>query len=211
MGEYILIIAGILVSAISSLYTYKFKMKSKQLETVLEHSKEFRDNTLMISIESISKIQGLCNEMFNKTNADRFLLLIAKNGKTEFRHCTVVYEQHKLSSKVYLSLGATSKYHGFEFDKSYLEMLKETEYKKYLPYKTVEMPKGVLKQIYEDEKVTESKLFFLQRKSINNEADEIIYCSIATHNQKGFNEHDDIKIRIFSQVLKSEILKEVNL
>lgn len=185
----------------------ELNLKIFQLKRELDEAKTIRTNNMMISIESINKIHLLATEMFKKTKADRFLILIAKNGKTEFRFCTVVYEQHKDHRDVYLSLGATNKFHGFEFDSTYLQMLKEAESTGYIRYQTDKMPDGILKQVYTNEKVTDSKIYFLNRRGLDDLNDEISYCSIATHNPEGFDQDDSITIRIFANVLKNELDK----
>ena len=49
----------------------------------------------IMDLEFINKIGEAANRIFDNTKADRFLILVAKNGKEDFNIVSVVFEAHK--------------------------------------------------------------------------------------------------------------------
>jgi len=159
----------------------------------------------------LNEITHIINNMFNNTTADRFVILTANNGKYHLRAANAIYEQHNTNgiSKTYLSLGITERYKDFEFDEPYRNMLKEAEsHSKPVFLKTSEMPDCDLKAIYVSEKVTESLVCFISRKSIDQDNDRLFYCSVATHNKDGFTTDHKTFIKAYVDQIKSKLKDE---
>lgn len=159
----------------------------------------------------LNEITHIINNMFNNTTADRFVILTANNGKYHLRAANAIYEQHNTNgvSKTYLSLGITSRYIDFEFDEPYRNMLKEAEATlNPVFFKTSDMPDCDLRSIYTSEKVTESLVFFISRKTIDNDNDRLFYCSVATHNPSGFTPDHKTFIKAYVDQIKAKLKDE---
>jgi len=85
------------------------------------------DAELVPSIEFFHDIKNSVDRVFDSTKADRFLILKAENGKTDFKFESVLYEQHKKTEKTKWSIGAAGRYLHFEFGQDYNQRLKEAE------------------------------------------------------------------------------------
>ena len=160
-----------------------------------------------------NSLRELIDEIFSKTKIDRFLILIATNGKSEFKFATAIYEHHKVNpdtTSVKLSVGGTTHYVKFKFDKLYLDMLKESELKDKVSVITKDMVDSDLKNIYMSENVTESEVYFLKREKIDENNDVIFYCSLATHSEIGFTKIEKSLIKSYVDNIKN-LLNEYSL
>lgn len=201
-----LALVGIVIPSIKLLMDNN-KLKAEQLHLKKENKalvQELKDSTLglKLDLEAFNKIKVISETLAMKTSMDRFLILTASNGKTELRYATVAYEHHKDTGKISLSIGATSKYIKFEFDSVYKQMLKDCENQGVMTYEVDKMIPGDLKNIYESEGVTHSKVFFLMRGKIDNENDRMFYCSVSTHGDNSFTATDSIIFKAQINILK---------
>lgn len=194
----ILSLAGALVMGVLGLWKYKdekkkYNLEVKKLEQEIAYFKK-QELDACIKISFIDRIMdfpffnALANSVdriFDLTKADRFLLLIAKNGKTDFSIVNVVFEQHK--SKDY-KINAIARYRNVDVsqDPAYRRMLKDAEHNGVVDLETATMPECLLKQFYLMEKVTFSKVRFLARKPIDEDNDFVIYSSLSTHDNEPF-------------------------
>jgi hypothetical protein len=147
---------------------------------------------IVMRLNVISDLQELVYKVFKETNADRFILFIANNGKTNFKRTTAVFEQHRMEESGRISIGATKRYIDFKFDADYLDMLKRIETIGEEIIYTDAMKESDLKAIYKYEKVVASKVFFILREHVTGDHDRIWYASIATHQEGGFVEKDEV-------------------
>lgn len=151
---------------------------------------------LAISLRSFSMISALLQTMFERSSADRFVILAAHNGKNPLRYATAFYEQHNQDGAPdsLLSIGAVSKYVKFEFDRHYRETLEDVETLGHVVLDVSKMPSGDLKSIYLVEKIKHSVIYFLLRAKEHDldGNDLLIYCSVASHKDAPFTEEEKI-------------------
>ncbi len=175
--------------------------------------KEEKDNGLMFSLtlNKFNLLKDTIDDLFHKTKVDRFLILVAKNGKEDFKFATAIYEQHADNSKVKLSFGAVGKYVDFQFDDSYRQILKEAELKGHYRFDVTKEPESDLKNIYLAEGVKYSTIYFLKRiKDYDGEGNDcILYSSFATHNDEAFNSHDQIAKKLAVNKIKADVINEI--
>jgi hypothetical protein len=197
---------GILIPAIR-LYLDNRKLKNEN-NNLNEKIKDLSLD-LEIDLQVFNDVKDIAENILFKTKADRFLILTATNGTRDMRFATAVYEQHKKTNKVVLSLGATGKYVKFEFDSSYKKMLKEAEIQGSIELQTEKMGDCDLKSIYENESVKFSDVHFLMRGKIDELNDRLFYCSIATHENAPFTKIEKLNIKSNIDKLKY-ILKKID-
>lgn len=170
------------------------KIKNKPVDIDVEL---FKFNDLRESVDRV----------LAETSADRFLILMAHNGKEEMRFATAIYEQHKNTDKTIFSFGATNKYIKIEFDDEYRRMLKTSEKESVFRMETTKMPESLLKNIYISEKIIYSNCYFIKRyhEYKSDDKDLILYCTLATHSEKPFDVTDEVKFKTFVDYLKNEL------
>jgi len=180
----------------------------KALEDKVIALEHFSSDAIRIRLATINALQMLVSDLFKGSGADRFLILVAYNGSQAVKWASVIYEQHQNTIKVNYSLGAARKYHNLPLDDVYRDMLHKAEQKGYSYEKTDEMHDSLLKDIYIEEKVSESRVDWVRRKEIKNGKDLIIYTSTATHQPDGFTPIDKRRVRISIAAIKDLIYKE---
>lgn len=164
------------------------QLKNEKKET--EQKLDFINRIL--DLEFINQIGESVNRMFAQTKADRFLILVARNGKVDFNIVSVVFEQHK---KTEFRINAIARYRNVHIDNSYRIMLKDAERYGMVQIETAKMPDSVLKDFYEMEGITFSKVRFLARKPIDNDNDFLVYSSLSTHEKTDFTKREKAYIK----------------
>lgn len=169
---------------------------------------QLRDKTqgIFFTVNTFQEIEHDVYEVFNRTPATRFLILTAVNGHKPYRHVSAIYEQVH-GDKALVSVGATGRYVDLEVDDHYQNMLKNIEQIKYQVFFTNTMPDSILKDIYINEQVVSSYVFLLGRYKIDENNDRILYCSIATHENSGFEAHHQAEFLALSHKVASKINK----
>lgn len=211
----IVAVLTVILTGLGTILTYKAQIKVATINTALKKEKAKNSTlpTLLLDLKFFNSLKDIIDEIFIKTSVDRFLILIATNGKTDFKFATAIYEHHKLGSgdtTVKLSIGDTTRFVKFKFDKLYLDMLKESEIRDRVSVITNEMPESDLKNIYISEGVMESEIYFLKREPLDENNDVIFYCSLATHSEKGFNKIEKSLIKSYVDNIKN-IMNEYSL
>lgn len=164
------------------------RLENKNLKSENEDVRvklKFLDRAL--DLEFINQIGDAVDRIFDQTKADRFLILIAKNGKEDFNIVNVVFEQHKGSE---YRINAIARYRNVHIDHPYKQMLKDCEFKGVIELETETMPRSVLKSFYENEKIKHSKVRHLARKPIDDQNDFLIYSSLSTHIDEKFTDNE---------------------
>lgn len=183
---------GLVGVLVPSYLTYKEKKKNREKEEkIKELEKELTEHTLrsnvvdrLLDITYLTQIRKAVENMFKGTKADRFLILIALNGKIDFNLVSVVFEQHK---KPQGDVNAIARYRNLTIDSYYREMLKKTEKDTTCEFFVKDMPEdSLLKSIYEIEGVKYSKLRHLLRVPIDDNNDVVVFSSISTKQEKAF-------------------------
>lgn len=220
----ILSLAGALVMGVLGLWKYKDEKKKYNLEVeklqqeIAYFKKQEMDACVKISF--IDKIMDFpffnaladsVDRIFQFTKADRFLLLIAKNGKTEFSIVNVVFEQHKNND---YKINAIARYRNVDISKDpyYRRMLKDAEHNGVVNLKTDNLPDdSLLRDFYEMENIKYSKVRFLARKPIDEDNDFVIYSSISTHMDKNFTRMEKTFIKTqYEGTIKPSLNKVIN-
>ena len=196
----------ILAIIAAAVIAYKAEIKAARIGKMLKEDKKDLP-LLLMDLKFFNNLRDIIEEMFNKTKADRFLVLVATNGRSDFKFATAIYEHHKFidQNTVKLSVGGTSKYVRFRFDKAYLQMLKESEIRDKVSLSTNEMPESDLKDIYLTENIKDSEVYFLKREKIDENNDVIFYCFIATYNSEGYSRADKTLIKTYMDGVKDLI------
>lgn len=181
----------------------KLQEENKELKVQLHDL----SSPIVMRLSVISGLQELIYKMFEETSADRFILFVANNGKTDFNRTTAILEQHRFDESGVVSIGATKRYVNFRFDDTYRNMLKRIETVGMDIVYTEEMKESDLRNIYEYENVVASKIFFILREHVNPEHDRIWYASVATHHPEGFTHKDETALRAYKYQIQ-ELLQE---
>lgn len=166
----------------------------------LKKAKDAKENTdiqlsiydSLLNITSVNKISQAVTEVFEKTAADRFLILVGVENRNRVDYISVIFEQHKGDNKV----NAIATYHNIAIDDPYREMIAEAKIKGLIALEVDTMQESILKSIYKSEGVKYSKIRFLGEKSINKEKKVISISSMATHVNHSWSEHDKSVIKL---------------
>ena len=146
----------------------------------------------LLDFETFNKIKNSVDRMFETTKADRFMILIAMNGKTDFRVISVIFEQHKTTK---WKVNAIVRYRDIEIDDRFKSLLKEIEHEKCVNLVVSDMKPQLLRDLWTLEKIKHSKLRFLHRQHLDDSNDIIIYSSLATHSEDPFTKLEDAFIK----------------
>lgn len=168
---------------------FKLEIRIKNAE-IKKHFQEKEEHRIkaevlnrILDFSAFNKIAAAVDELFKTTRADRFLILIAVNGKTDFNIVSVIFEQHKKAS---YKINAIAKYRNLSIDEDYKAMLKRSEKYGLVELKTTDMKSSLLKDIYIMENIIHSDVRHLLRIQADQDNDILIYSSLSTHNSKGF-------------------------
>lgn len=210
MTEAVIIsIVGGLVALATSLIAYNKDIKLKRLEK--EHKKtvkvvENRSAVLesILKLEVFNKLSAAVTDIFDNTEADRFLILFATNGKVDTDTVSVVFEQHK-SRTGRVHVNAMAQYHQIKVDDEYLRILKRSEFEDIILLKTDDLGNTVLGKIYRSEGVRWSLFKFISRSPIDPDNDVLTYSSCATYSNE-LSEKDQTYITSKYGYIRSLIL-----
>lgn len=199
MLEVVKVLVPVMVGVIGMFVpAYKLYLENKQLKAKnveLNDKIEDLSLSLQLDLQTFNDIKSVAENILHNTKGDRFLILTATNGVRDMRFATAVYEHHKKSPKITLSLGATGKYVKFEFDSAYKQMLKDAENLGALDIDVENMSDCDLKAIYRNEDIKHSRINFLFRAKIDDRNDRLFYSSVATHDDKRFTQGEKVIIK----------------
>ena len=198
------LVLGVL-TIIKEIKLKKYELELTQLKNEPKEVKSIITNgtmDLIIDLKFLNAIREKVEDIFKNTSAERFLILFAINGKTDFNFVTVIYEQHKLNMGDDSSFGAINKYINIEIDEDYRRYLKESEIigPVYLTVST--MNDNLLKSFYTIENISHSIIKFIKRLKKDDNNDVLIYCSIAKKDNKDFTEKERTIIKTNIDVIK---------
>lgn len=198
---------GVLIPAL--LLHYR-EIKKKDIKIEKYKEEKVKQDIKLIALDKIldfcsfSQIKSAVDEMFEKTKADRFLILFAINGKTDFNTVSVVFEQHKNTK---YSINAIGRYKTLPIDNMYRKMLKDAEMHGIVEVETEKMPDSLLKDIYDLEEVVWSDIRHLCRFHADESNDILVFSSLATHSQKGFTKLEKVEANlIYDSIIKPNIV-----
>lgn len=190
-------IIGTLSTITATYFAYRQSIKLKRMEIesskkdsiILDQQKNFSALSLLMDFELINSIKSRVDFIFNKTSADRFLILIAVNGKVDFNVVSVIYEQYKRDYNEPVT-SAIENYSHIYIDPHYRKMIKEVERNGSFFFDTDSCEEMCyLKNIYEQEKIFSSLVKFVQRVKIDENNDMIVFCSVASKKEVMTSKH----------------------
>ena len=189
-----------------------FEYKKTVKKEIKGYKRDIADlsRPMLMDLQLLNRLHEVGEKILSETNATRFLILVATNGKEHLRKATVIYEQHHTSGGIRTSIGATGKYVDFEFDSVYMKMLKEIKTGEISNMIVAEMIESDLKRIYDAEGVTHSNVFFIKTTKMDEDNDRLWYSSVATHLPEGLTENDMTLIKLYMSTVKG-IFNELEL
>ncbi len=194
MGEVIGAFIGGLFLMVSIWINIRQQKRLKRIDEYEERLDIARDVFINLSnFEAFNRLKHTVDEIFQKTKADRFLLLVAVNKKTDFNDVSVVFEQHE---DVYGTLNAVARYSHISIDSKYRGMLKRAEADGSALVAVDQMEPCLLKNIYQLAEVKHSLVTFLSRVYIDKDNDAVVYCSTATHHEDPYTDLELTEIRL---------------
>ena len=187
-----------LVALISTILALFWGKKERAKRVDVEQQLKQKTYSRIVSDElsdffAFNSIKNAVDELFEKAEVERFLILVAVNGKQNFNFVSVIYEQHKESKH---NINAIARYKNITIDIAYKDLLKKAESEKILFLNVDEMGDGILKNIYQFEGVKHSIISFLTRKSVDKNNDVIVYSSLARYESSDFTEIDKTLIQL---------------
>ena len=185
MGSAVTLLLGLLVH-----YREIKKLTKSKNEEIKEHQLKADVLDRVLDFASFNEIKTAVDELFKTTRADRFLILIAINGKVDFNMVSVIFEQHKIGK---YQINAIARYKTLNIDPAYKKMLKEAELYGIVETVTSELPPSLLKDIYEIEDISASHVRHLSRIHVDESNDVLVYSSLATHDKRGFTHIDKVR------------------
>lgn len=169
------------------------KLESSKQKSEAKH-KSIKINALekLLDFSSFNTIRNSVDRIFESTKADRFMILIAVNGKTDFNVVSVIFEQHKTTK---WRVNAIIRYRDVHIDPQYKQLLKDVEREGTIILKVNDMKPQLLKDFYIMEHIKHSQIKFLHRESVDEDNDVLIYSTVSTHVSKPFTKIENAVIK----------------
>ena len=208
-NELIFTIIVSVLGCITSIWKYKDEQKKRKLE--IEHleleNKNLRFNNSekeeklslyddVIKMVFYNSIKEAVMEIFQRTKVDRFLILIARNGKHDPKFVDVLIDFYK---DEYNRIDAVRVYKNVEIDLPYKEMLKNSEFYGFVDLETTLMKNQILKHYYETENVNYSRVRPVLRFPVDDNNDFLVFTSSGTHSTDPFTENEKSIIDLYHQ------------
>lgn len=209
-SEIIISIVTSITTIIVTLLNLFLKKRNKELQSEKEDLIKNKDKligelsaiNILFNHQFIATLDEILYEIFEQTKVTRFLMLFAVNGKQDFKYVTACYEENRTSP----IKKAIRKYVRIEIDNYYKQILYFIEKNKYINLVVKDMPKSVLKNIYQsyDEKIEHSIIHFIRRINIDDKNDLLLYCYTATNFDKPFSSSEEFIIHQGISRLRNE-------
>jgi hypothetical protein len=199
-------LVGAVFTAIITGY-YSVKVKKLEKENGVISDKLSRANAelecidIVFGADTIAVINEVVDTIFEKTKAERFLVLFAVNGKVDFNFVSVCYERTKSN----VGRGAIYRYVRVKIDEHYKKMLKIAEMDGSVYIDVDAMEDCLLKDIYTSsaEGIKFSVVNFVGRKSIDSSNDMLFYNSVSTSSKSSFTHDEFFDIKISMDKLRA--------
>lgn len=197
--------ATVIVAIVAGYFALRTKRAEQATKDARKEKEKLKAELSCINIlfqhDFIILLNKQVENLFRETKAERFLLLFAVNGKTDFNFVSVCYEKMKNER----SRGAVYRYVRLGIDEHYRQMLKDVERENAIYLKVQEMPNSLLKSIYQSliENVRYSVIKFIKRLNADDENDIVIYSSLATCQDEDFTDNERVIIKAIYDVIRS--------
>lgn len=203
---------GVSITALITAY-YTIKVKRLELSNTISTKQvaklraELTCINVLFEYNLIALINRTVDDIFKNTKAERFIILFALNGKTDFNFVSVCYEKTK-SSK---TSGAIYRYVRVQIDDHYRQMLKYVEKDHQVYIDVANMQECLLKNIYQSiaEGVTFSGVHFINRSPLDEDNDTLVYCSMATTDPEDFTKQERSVMKLAMDNIRSHA-KEID-
>ena len=198
------LIADLVKLFAGALFTYLLFVLKKRYEKK-EDPQESNSLSIKLMISTLSKLNDEINYTFERTSCERFLILFGENGEKSLKYVTAIFEFHKETQELSLSVGATNKYVKIEIDSAYNEMIKKAEIEGVFKFDYIEANQSaLLTKYYKSEKIKHSNLNILKRlrNSLCKGRDLVYFVSWAKHSDGAFTDIDEAIIELCNSKLK---------
>jgi hypothetical protein len=192
--ERIVAVLGLVGVIFATIWGQKHRSRADQAEAVITLHRDAFDFTRYTQEwgDTITAIRDLQAE----TTVDRFLLLVAFNGKRDPRWVSDILQVRE-ADQIPVS------YRHLEIDESYRDMLREAERTGGYYMHVEDMPESILRDIYITEGVTSSAVFHIETRTDDKSgAAAYTICSFATRNPEGLSENCLKQCRILAGRIK---------
>jgi hypothetical protein len=190
------------IGAIATALTGWFARRRKKLKdenTSLADRNAKLARFILNDFQLFNELGTIIDDIFANTSAERFVLLSATNGASDFRNVSAMYDRDdKINPGE-----AVRRYANVKIDTHYQGVLKSAEHNGPFRFVTSEAQDCLLKDIYRAEGVTESKVMFLRRIPMSDGNDRIFYCTVATRSPEGFTDDERVLIRTYAGSLQA--------
>lgn len=165
---------------------------------------EFYDDVLkMVFYNSLS---DAVYQLFEKTKVDRFLVLLARNGKERPRYVDVMLEFHKTEEH---KIEAVKIYKNVKIDSPYNEMIDNTFHNGFCDIETAVMQEQILKYFYLNENIHFSRTKPIIKKQIDDDRVVKIFTSSATHQKDPYTINEKTTIDLYHDSLIVPAIKNL--
>jgi hypothetical protein len=151
-------------------------------------------------IEKVITIYDTINTIIDETSVERFLIFKAHNGGGIIKPSGELYVSALYEGYCCAFHASKWRYQKVEIDEEYARMLLEIIQKGNIHLKTEDMKDCLLKGIYINDKVKESKLYFLGQTKKH-----IFYCSAATSKDWLLDQQEKTKLDLAVGKIKQNI------
>lgn len=206
------IVTGVSVVLAALLGYLASSRKTKRQNESLKHELKLQARIFDFStfVHEWDSIMQDVQELMQKTEIDRFLILRAWNGYNTPKYTTAVVQIRQGKQE-------PIQYVHFELDEDYVERLKLIVNSGYATFKVNEMPPSFIKSVYETEEIKTSFWAYLARLRIDSEHQAITYCSFSSRSANELSPDTITRCRIligrlkgaalaFQESMKSEVL-----
>lgn len=138
----------------------------------------------LAELSVFNEIKNSVDRLFEKTRADRFLILFSLNGTHELRIVSVAFELHKNPK----SSNAIVRYRDVEIDDNYRDLIHNLERQGSVDLQREEMQPQILKDFFTIEGINTIKLTFVERRHLDSQNDIVIFGTIAAEERGGWTE-----------------------
>lgn len=198
-------LVGVMVPLFWQAYKFK-KERDKALRIVEDQKTKLSVYEDILTIQSISRIGDAVSEIFEKTIADRFLILIGIERKGRMETVSVIFEQHKRAKH---NISAIARYKDVEIDDHYREMVNDAERYGVVSLETNTMKASKLKDWYTTEGVCSSEVRFIHRKTIKSNSFICCFSSISTHQEGHFSFMEKTQIKAIHDLVIQPLVKGI--
>ena len=197
---------GVVVTSLGTLLVKHYLDKKKNADDDLKVEKPDLKFELLFTLSEINELNQRVYDLEERTRMDRFLILEAWNGERKPQKATVLHEKYRNR----ISFIASLVYRNVPLDADYQQMLEDAEKFGVVAMETSTMnEKAELRSFYEIENVKFCRLYYLFSFQVSKQRRVVVYCTIATKDEKDFSKIEIAHIDMFIAYLKEIFLASI--